>query len=284
MLVAFWLAIRAWIRIATRLARARLVGLRAILMLVAFWLAIRARLSITSGLAGARLVGLWAILVLVTYRLAVSFRTVGVATRCPGTGLVRLRTVSMLITYGLTVSGGAVRVAARASRARLVGLRAVSMLITYGLAVSSETVRVAARHRENRRLGRRFRWSVFGVPPAEGLRILEASLNLLTRPIEQLVRLAQRLLSRLSHAGLNLVQHLLLVLDYVLGLGQEAEHIILGQLGTQAKGLIQVGLKPKGSRLIRHFVRKSHAFHLLHAYLGQRHVQGSLFGRVRCRV
>jgi len=146
------------------------------------------------------------------------------------------------------------------------------MLISNWLAVSGGTVLVAARHRENRRRGRRFGRAAFGVPPAEGLRILQASINLLTRAIEQPGCLAQRLLGGLGHAGLNLVQRLLLVVDRLLGLGQEAEHIILGQLSGQLERLIQVALEPKGSRLIRHFVRKGHAFHLLHAHLDQRHV------------
>jgi hypothetical protein len=144
----------------------------------------------------------------------------------------------MSITYRLAVSCGTIRVAARGSGTGLVRLWPVLVLIANWLAVSGGTIRVATRHRNHGWLGWRFGWAVFSMPPAEGLRILQASINLLTRPIEQPGCLAQRLLDGLSHSGLNLVQPLLLVVDRLLGLGQEAEHIIVGHSSGQLERLI----------------------------------------------
>jgi hypothetical protein len=78
---------------------------------------------------------------------------------------------------------------------------------------------------------------------AEGLAILQASLELLARLLQEPKRLAQRLLSRFGSADLCLLQRLLLRLDLLLPLGERALHSLVRHPSREPQGLVEVLLQ-----------------------------------------
>jgi hypothetical protein len=221
-LVAVWNAVACGaVRVAARFPRAGLFRLRTILVLITFRFAVACgAVRVAAGLSGAGLSGLWAVLVLIAYRLAVICGTVRVATGGPRAGLVRLRAIMVFVANWNAVARG--------------------------------TVGVAARHGDHGRLRRRFAWAAFGGPPTDSVWILESGFNVLACSAEESACLPQWLLGWLGGTGLNLFERLLLILDCLPGLGQEAEQIVIRQLGGCLERLVQVGLQSKQGGLVRH--------------------------------
>jgi hypothetical protein len=254
------------------------------MVLIAYRLAVACgAVRVAAGFPGTGLVWLRAVLVLITFGFTLARGAVRVATGFSQAGLVGLWTILVLIAYRLAVACGAARIAAELSGPGLVRLRAIMVFVANWLAVARGTARVAAGHGDHGRLGRRFAWAAFGGPPTDSVWILESGLDVLPCSAEEAACLTQWLLGWFGGTGLNLFERLLLILDCLPGLSQEAEQTVIRQLDGQVERLVQVHLQAKHGGLIRHLACQGLAFHLPNTYLGQGHVQLSLFSRIGCR-
>ncbi|GAB4538792.1 MAG: hypothetical protein Kow0063_26970 [Anaerolineae bacterium] len=96
----------------------------------------------------------------------------------------------VLVAVWLAITFRTVRITAWLARPRLVWLGAIVVLVAVWLAITFRATRPVAPRRRDVRLRRCVRWAVLIVPPAEGLGILQAEFDFLSRLVEETARLS----------------------------------------------------------------------------------------------